>query len=98
MIIVEYCEYGNIQNILRTHRHQFIDQINRVDDTIDPSISICSAQIQKAADSIVQNCNIDSEKDQNRKSIPNEYTNGPRGIDREKLIQSNPNSFHFSLL
>lgn len=39
MVIVEYCKFGSLQNILRVHRCHFIDQINQSEDIIDPSIS-----------------------------------------------------------
>lgn len=47
MVVVEYCEYGNLQNILRAHHRHFIDQINRTTDTIDPSITNCRAESQE---------------------------------------------------
>lgn len=38
MIIVEYCEYGNVQNLLMKNRKYFINQINPETDKIDKSI------------------------------------------------------------
>ncbi|XP_055309604.1 vascular endothelial growth factor receptor kdr-like [Sitodiplosis mosellana] len=38
MLIVEYCRYGNLQNILIKKRSSFIDQINRDTDTINSNI------------------------------------------------------------
>lgn len=38
MVIVEYCRFGNLQNFLVKHRNYFIDQIDRENDVIDPSI------------------------------------------------------------
>lgn len=35
MIIVEYCECGNLQRFLQENRSGFIDQINQENDTID---------------------------------------------------------------
>lgn len=34
MIIVEYCRFGSLQNILMENRSTFIDQIDRQTDTI----------------------------------------------------------------
>lgn len=39
MVIVEYCCYGNVQNFLIKHRNNFIDQIVRSQDIIDPNIT-----------------------------------------------------------
>lgn len=39
MIIVEHCQYGNIQEFLRKNRQNFIDQIDRDTDEIDESIT-----------------------------------------------------------
>lgn len=39
MVIVEYCRFGNIRNILRKHRQTFVNQINRTDDVIDPNVT-----------------------------------------------------------
>ncbi|XP_030080357.1 vascular endothelial growth factor receptor 1 isoform X4 [Drosophila hydei] len=38
MVIVEYCRFGNIQNFLLRNRKCFINQINPINDRIDPSI------------------------------------------------------------
>lgn len=38
MVIVEYCQFGNLQTFLVKHRPYFVDQI--VNDRIDPSIMI----------------------------------------------------------
>lgn len=38
MIIVEYCKYGSLQNILVKNRPTFIDQINRDTDTITSNV------------------------------------------------------------
>ncbi|XP_031625417.1 platelet-derived growth factor receptor beta-like [Contarinia nasturtii] len=38
MIIVEYCEYGNVSDLLRNNRSQFINQINFKYDIIDSTI------------------------------------------------------------
>ncbi|XP_031619905.1 platelet-derived growth factor receptor alpha-like isoform X2 [Contarinia nasturtii] len=35
MIITEYCDYGNIGDLLRINRERFIDQINHSNDTIN---------------------------------------------------------------
>lgn len=56
MVIVEYCKFGNLQNILRAHRCRFVDQINRAEDIIDPSISRCDENPEyKANSSLVIN-------------------------------------------
>ncbi|XP_055305922.1 neuroglian-like isoform X2 [Sitodiplosis mosellana] len=39
MIIVEYCEHGNLQSFLVKHRQHFVDQIIAEDDRIDPKIT-----------------------------------------------------------
>lgn len=38
MVIVEYCRFGNLQNFLIKNRDHFVDQINRDEDVIDPTI------------------------------------------------------------
>lgn len=38
MVIVEYCQFGNIQTFLQKHRPYFIDQINPKTEEIDPAI------------------------------------------------------------
>lgn len=51
MVIVEYCEYGNVLDFLLKHRKHFIDQIVRGPDhdTIDRNIQI-SDGLAKALD------------------------------------------------
>lgn len=39
MVIFEYCPFGNLQKFLIKHRSEFIDQIVRGEDTIDPTIT-----------------------------------------------------------
>lgn len=38
MVIVEYCEYGNLQNFLIKNRKYFINQIDQETGMIDSSI------------------------------------------------------------
>lgn len=38
MVIVEYCRFGNVQNFLLRNRKCFINQINPINDRIDPTI------------------------------------------------------------
>lgn len=38
MIIVEYCQFGNIQNFLRSNRPNFIDQVDYDLDEIDETV------------------------------------------------------------
>lgn len=38
-VIVEYCKYGNLRDFLLKNRNNFIDQIDRKTDQIDPSIT-----------------------------------------------------------
>ena len=38
MIIVEHCEFGNLQSFLVKNRQHFVDQIIAEDDRIDPNI------------------------------------------------------------
>ena len=48
LVIVEYCPYGNLKDFLVKNRKNFIDQIDRDKDRIDPTIStqISDASIQ----------------------------------------------------
>lgn len=39
MIIVEYCRFGNLKNVLVEHSGGFVDQIVRDEDKIDPKIT-----------------------------------------------------------
>lgn len=39
-VIVEYCRFGNLHNYLLRHRGNFIDQVVRSTDVIDPTIGI----------------------------------------------------------
>lgn len=39
MVIVEYCQFGNLQHFLAKHRYHFIDQIQRDTDMIDSTIT-----------------------------------------------------------
>lgn len=32
MVIVEFCEFGNLECFLKLHRHDFIDEILRTND------------------------------------------------------------------
>lgn len=41
MIIVEYCRFGNLKDVLLKQRPLFIDQIDRNEDIIDSSIKRC---------------------------------------------------------
>lgn len=40
MVILEYCRFGNIHNILLKNRSDFVNQINPQTDHIDPSYHI----------------------------------------------------------
>lgn len=44
MIIVEYCEFGNLQSFLVKHRQHYVDQIIADEDRIDPSIKCRKVQ------------------------------------------------------
>lgn len=85
MVIVEYCKYGNVQTILRMHRRQFIDQINRADDSIDPSISNRSTDDEEDTESIDECLAADEivaangAPTQVRECVPNNYTNMTKG-------------------
>lgn len=79
MVIVEYCKYGNVQNILRINRHQFIDQINRVEDMIDPNISERRTEVEDSSDLIVQNTNIVMSKIQSNQVVQKNGSNVSEG-------------------
>lgn len=79
MVIVEYCEYGNVQNILRIHRRQFIDQIDREEDSIDTSIINSSTQNGESAESVHQIAVADDVGAQGNTTVPNNYTSVNRG-------------------
>ena len=49
MIIVEYCKYGSLQNILVKNRSTFIDQINRDTDTITTDMNAGKQQDDQSA-------------------------------------------------
>lgn len=38
MLIVEYCQFGNLQHYLVRHRLYFVDQLDRNEDRIDATI------------------------------------------------------------
>lgn len=83
MVIVEYCKYGNVQNILQIHRDQFIDQINRAGDTIDSTISHrVRTEIEEPIESIAPISNTDIQEGRAPKAVPNYYTSAPRGGSR----------------
>ena len=44
MIIVEHCEFGNLQSFLVKNRQHFVDQIIAEDDRIDPNIKCRKVQ------------------------------------------------------
>lgn len=96
MVIVEYCQYGNVQNILRVHRRQFIDQINRTIDKIDPNVSNRIAQNETVAG------NPTSIETEGSESVQNNYTNAPRGGYDIKVIYNAfeliPNSMRYTHL
>lgn len=79
MVIVEYCKYGNIQNMLRIHRRQFIDQINRAEDVIDPNIFNSRNEIVETTEPIAAETNTDTVQNQANNSVPNIYSNVTRG-------------------
>ncbi|XP_055309598.1 platelet-derived growth factor receptor alpha-like [Sitodiplosis mosellana] len=54
MIIVEYCRYGNLQNILIKNRPSFIDQIDRDTDSINKNISARGQQYNNGSDQMDQ--------------------------------------------
>lgn len=44
MIIVEHCEFGNVQSFLVKHRQHYVDQIIAGEDRIDSSIKCRKVQ------------------------------------------------------
>lgn len=96
MVIVEYCKYGNIQSILRTHGSQFIDQIIRAKDVIDPNVCNRHSEVEEASAEITQRPDTDALY--TSQAVPNDYTSAPRGGSRMKIMEWFVTTFHSIIL
>lgn len=69
MVIVEYCKFGSIEDILHSQRRHFVDQINRAQDVIDPNISSVRTRVEEAYPSMTRGSRSDVAK-----AAPKNYT------------------------
>lgn len=46
MLIVEYCQFGNLQTYLVKNRSHFVDQLNQEEDRFDANITVQKSGIR----------------------------------------------------
>ena len=56
-VLVEYCRYGNLLQLLHKNKSRFLDQIDHKTGIITPRLSICNEENSNSKYEIVYYCN-----------------------------------------